>query len=83
MCGERGGYEANFEDIALSRIGAPASGIWGEVNEYLIALGLAVLLTLASFHVDRTHEIWGLESRSRASKFLIVRSRACRSSGFH
>jgi len=59
MNGERDGFEENFEDIAPGPMGAPARDIWGEVQGYLIGLGLAVLLTAASFYVARTHEIWG------------------------
>jgi cytochrome o ubiquinol oxidase subunit IV len=59
MSDERGGFEENFEDIAPGPMGAPVPGIWGEVQGYLIGLGLAVVLTLASFYVARTHEIWG------------------------
>jgi cytochrome o ubiquinol oxidase operon protein cyoD len=59
MSDERSGFEENFEDIAPGPMGAPAREIWAEVQGYLIGLGLAVLLTLASFYVARTQEIWG------------------------
>jgi cytochrome o ubiquinol oxidase operon protein cyoD len=59
MSDERAGFEENVEDIAPGPMGAPASEIWGEVQGYLIGLGLAVLLTAASFYVAHTDEIWG------------------------
>jgi cytochrome o ubiquinol oxidase operon protein cyoD len=59
MSEQHDGFEENFEDIAPGPMGAPAPEIWGEVQGYLIGLGLAVLLTAASFYVARTQEIWG------------------------
>jgi cytochrome o ubiquinol oxidase subunit IV len=59
MSNERDGFDTNFEDIAPGSTGAQAPDIRGEVQGYLIGLGLAVLLTAASFYVARTQEIWG------------------------
>jgi cytochrome o ubiquinol oxidase subunit IV len=59
MSDERSGFEENFEDIAPGPMGAPLHDVWGEVQGYLIGLGLAILLTAASFYVARTEEIWG------------------------
>jgi cytochrome o ubiquinol oxidase subunit IV len=53
------GFDTDFGgDVAPGPI--PQGGdIWGEVRGYLIGLGLAVLLTVASFYVAGTQEIWG------------------------
>jgi cytochrome o ubiquinol oxidase operon protein cyoD len=59
MSDELGGFQENFEDIAPGPMGSPGREIWAEVQGYLIGLGLAVLLTAASFYVARTHEVWG------------------------
>ena len=59
MSEQRGGFDENFEDIAPGPMGVPAPDIRGEVQGYLIGLGLAVLLTAASFYVAHTEEIWG------------------------
>ncbi|MGO9543302.1 MAG: cytochrome o ubiquinol oxidase subunit IV [Rhodomicrobium sp.] len=57
MSEQRDGFDENFGDVPPGAI--DRSDIWGEVQGYLIGLGLAVLLTAASFYVARTHEIWG------------------------
>jgi cytochrome o ubiquinol oxidase operon protein cyoD len=57
MSEQRDGFEQNFDDLPPGAI--DRRDIWGEVQGYLIGLGLAVLLTVASFYVARTHEIWG------------------------
>jgi cytochrome o ubiquinol oxidase subunit IV len=49
-------FEENFDDIPPGAV--DRRDIWGEVQGYLIGLGLAVLLTAASFYVARTQEIW-------------------------
>jgi cytochrome o ubiquinol oxidase operon protein cyoD len=57
MSEQRDGFDANFDDVPPGAI--DRRDIWGEVRGYLIGLGLAVLLTAASFYMARTHEIWG------------------------
>jgi cytochrome o ubiquinol oxidase subunit IV len=59
MSEERDDFEANFGDIAPGPSEARDRDIWGEVQGYLIGLGLAIFLTAASFYVAHTQQIWG------------------------
>jgi cytochrome o ubiquinol oxidase subunit IV len=59
MSEERRDSETNFDDIAPGPLGAEGVDIQREVQGYLIGLGLAALLTAASFYAASTHEIWG------------------------
>ena len=57
MSDARDGFEENFDDVYPGAI--DRRDLWGEVQGYVVGLGLAVLLTAASFYVARTYEIWG------------------------
>jgi cytochrome o ubiquinol oxidase operon protein cyoD len=51
--------ERTTDHVASGLTDAADSGVWGEIQGYLIGLALAVLLTAASFYVVYTHLIWG------------------------
>jgi cytochrome o ubiquinol oxidase subunit IV len=51
--------ERSTDHVASGLTDAADSGVWGEIQGYLIGLALAVLLTAASFYVVYTHLIWG------------------------
>lgn len=54
-------HEEQFEhgDVAPGVIDAAEETIWYGILGYLIGLGLASLLTVASFYVVGTNQIWG------------------------
>ncbi|MFY9641192.1 MAG: cytochrome o ubiquinol oxidase subunit IV [Rhodomicrobium sp.] len=54
-------HEEQFEhgDVAPGVIDAAEETIWDGILGYLIGLGLASLLTVASFYVVGTNQIWG------------------------
>jgi cytochrome o ubiquinol oxidase operon protein cyoD len=49
----------NTDDVAPGYTGAPSETIGQGIEVYLIGLGLAALLTAASFAVVYSHFIWG------------------------
>ena len=52
------GFDPNAEDVAPGVMDAADHSIGAGISGYLIGLGLAVLLTVASFAVAGTHFIW-------------------------
>jgi cytochrome o ubiquinol oxidase subunit IV len=59
MSDDRNGHGQNVDDVGPGVMHAAEGDIWSAVQGYLIGLGLAALLTVASFYVAVTHEIWG------------------------
>lgn len=52
------GFDPNAEDVAPGVMDAADHSIRAGIDGYLIGLGLAILLTVASFAVAGTHFIW-------------------------
>ena len=52
-------FDPDAEDVAPGVIDAPEHSIRAGIQGYLMGLGLAILLTIASFYVAKTHLIWG------------------------
>jgi cytochrome o ubiquinol oxidase subunit IV len=59
MSDDRTGHGLNVDDVGPGVMHAAEGDIWSAVQGYLIGLGLAALLTVASFYAAVTHEIWG------------------------
>lgn len=51
--------EGDIDDVAPGIIDAEPERVWSGIQVYLIGLGLAGLLTVASFYVAGTDLIWG------------------------
>ena len=59
MSENRNDEELNLDDVAPGAMEAGRGRVWEGVQGYVIGLALAALLTVASFYVARTHQIWG------------------------
>jgi cytochrome o ubiquinol oxidase subunit IV len=52
-------FDPDAEDVAPGVMDAPDHSVRAGVQGYVTGLGLAILLTVASFAVAKTHLIWG------------------------
>ncbi len=59
MSEDRNDVDVNLDDVAPGVMEAGRGHEWEGVQGYLIGLALAALLTVASFYVAQTHQIWG------------------------
>ncbi len=59
MSENRNDEELNLDDVAPGAMEAGRGHVWEGVQGYVIGLALAALLTVASFYVAGTHQIWG------------------------
>ena len=59
MSENRNDDELNLDDVAPGPMEAGRGHVWEGVQGYVIGLALAALLTVASFYVAGTHQIWG------------------------